>query len=94
MMDSDAKSALSSTIRDLRERLLSDLHDAIDSRYRMSLRKRDAELPADRERDRTQLEERIDERVRARREEKKEEESEGVQISLLSRSQGEDGVAV
>ncbi len=43
-MTADGKKALSSTIRDLRERLLSDLRAAADARYRLSVRERDAEL--------------------------------------------------
>ena len=71
----DAKSALESTIRDLRETLLADLHDAVESRYRMSVDARRADLPPRRARDRERLEARIDERVRARPEAKKDEES-------------------
>jgi len=37
----DAKSALSRTIRDLRTRLLRDLHDEAESIYRLSIRDAD-----------------------------------------------------
>lgn len=43
-MTSDAKRALSATIRSLRARLLEDLHDATESAYRMAIRARDAGL--------------------------------------------------
>ncbi|MGY1900769.1 BREX-6 system adenine-specific DNA-methyltransferase PglX [Nocardia gipuzkoensis] len=43
-MSSDAKRALSTTIRSLRTRLLDDLHAATETAYRLSLRARDAGL--------------------------------------------------
>lgn len=36
-LTSEAKAKLSSTIRELRDRLLTDIHDAADSTYRLSL---------------------------------------------------------
>ncbi len=44
-MTSDAKRALSKTIRSLRERLLLDLRAASESVYCLSVRLRDADLP-------------------------------------------------
>ena len=43
-MTPEAKRELSSTIRAIRSRLLSDLHDATDSAYRLSVHQRDAGL--------------------------------------------------
>lgn len=44
VMTADIKSALSKTIRLLRERLLRDLHDETEAAYRLSIRARDAKL--------------------------------------------------
>jgi hypothetical protein len=43
-MTPEAKSALARTVRDLRERLLDDLHDATESAYKLGLRRQDARL--------------------------------------------------
>jgi hypothetical protein len=43
-MTPEAKRELSSTIRSLRMRLLSDLHDATESAYRLSVHEREAGL--------------------------------------------------
>ncbi len=43
-MTPEAKRELSSTIRALRARLLSDLHDATESAYRLSVHEREAGL--------------------------------------------------
>ena len=43
-MTSDAKKALSSTIRGLRQRLLDDLKIATESAYRLSVRAQDSGL--------------------------------------------------
>ena len=43
-MTPEAKRELSSTIRSLRARLLSDLHDATESAYRLSVHEREAGL--------------------------------------------------
>ena len=43
-MTPESKRELSSTIRSLRTRLLSDLHDATESAYRLSVHERDAGL--------------------------------------------------
>jgi Eco57I restriction-modification methylase len=64
-MTPDAKRALSTTIRALRERLLTDLHAATESAYRLSVRIRDAALPEAKRVRRARLEAWIDEQVRA-----------------------------
>ena len=57
MMSRDAKSALSKTIRALRARLLDDLHDAVQSRYRLQITPADeANLPPQLAVDRATLE--------------------------------------
>ncbi|HRI07263.1 MAG TPA: hypothetical protein PKW35_05565, partial [Nannocystaceae bacterium] len=43
-MTPESKKALSATIRALRERLLADLHRAMDSEYLLSVRAQDAGL--------------------------------------------------
>jgi hypothetical protein len=43
----EAKTQLSNTIRTLRERLITDLHNAVDSTYRLSISATKAELPED-----------------------------------------------
>lgn len=63
-MTSEAKRALSTTVRALRERLLADLHDATDSAYRLSVRTRDAGLGEAARRRRERLQAWIDEQVR------------------------------
>ena len=60
----DAKQLLSRTVRDLRERLLTDLHDAAEGRYRLSLPLEKAKLTEDLFRKRERLESWLDERVR------------------------------
>ena len=64
-MTSDAKSRLSDTIRKLRERLLTDLHAASESAYRLGLKREDADLNAAANARRHRLEEWIAEQVRA-----------------------------
>ncbi|MCC6811537.1 MAG: BREX-6 system adenine-specific DNA-methyltransferase PglX [Deltaproteobacteria bacterium] len=63
-MTSEAKSLLSSTIRGLRERLLSELHSSVEGTYRMSLRARDAGLMEAARAKRRRLEAWIEEQVR------------------------------
>ena len=43
-MTPEAKQLLSSTIRDLRDRLLADLHASVESNYRWSVKPKDAGL--------------------------------------------------
>ena len=64
-MTSEAKRALSTTIRNLRQRLLDDLKDATESAYRLSVRARDAGLDEASKTKRKRLETWIDEQVRA-----------------------------
>lgn len=64
-MTPEAKRLLSTTIRAVRARLLSDLHTATESAYRLSVRARDAELSEAAEVKRGRLETWIDEQVRA-----------------------------
>lgn len=63
----NAKSLLSSTIRDLRLRLLRDLRGAAESDYRLSVRAQDAGLIEVQRLRRSRLEAWVDERVRAAR---------------------------
>lgn len=60
-----AKSALSTTIQSLRARLLDDLHNAVESEYRLSVRPRDAGLDEDARTRRGRFETWIDEQLRA-----------------------------
>ncbi len=60
----EAKALLSKTIRDLRERLLRDLHDEAESRYRLSLPIEKAGLDEEHRRRRQRLDAFLDERVR------------------------------
>ena len=64
-MTSEAKRALSTTIRNLRQRLLDDLKDGTESAYRLSVRARDAGLDEASKTKRKRLETWIDEQVRA-----------------------------
>ncbi len=64
-MTPEAKSALSSTVRGLRTRLLDDLHDATEAAYRLSVRARDAALSEAAGARRTRLDAWLDEQVRA-----------------------------
>ncbi|MCB9598642.1 MAG: BREX-6 system adenine-specific DNA-methyltransferase PglX, partial [Sandaracinaceae bacterium] len=64
-MTPDAKRALSTTIRALRARLLTDLRDATESTYRLAVRARDAGLDAGARVRRRRLEDWIAEQVRA-----------------------------
>ena len=64
-MTPKAKSALSSTIRSLRTRLLDDLHAATEGAYRLSLKAKDAKLGEAARIRRERLENWIDEQVRA-----------------------------
>ena len=61
----EAKSALSSTIRGLRTRLLDDLHAASEGAYRLSLKAKDAKLGEAARIRRERLESWIAEQVRA-----------------------------
>src|SRR5687768_386477 len=60
----EAKALLSKTIRDLRERLLRDLHDEAESRYRLSVPIEKAGLDEEHRRRRQRLDAWFDERVR------------------------------
>ncbi|MBI5543785.1 MAG: BREX-6 system adenine-specific DNA-methyltransferase PglX [Deltaproteobacteria bacterium] len=60
----EAKQLLSRTVRELRARLLADLHDATEGRYRLSLPIDKAKLTEDLHRKRERLEAWLDERVR------------------------------
>ena len=64
-MTPEAKSALSSTIRGLRTRLLDDLHSATEGAYRLSLKAKDAKLGEAARFRRERLESWIAEQVRA-----------------------------
>ena len=64
-MTSEAKRALSTTIRGLRARLLDDLHAATEAAYRLSVPAGDAELPEAAAVNRQRLETWLDEQVRA-----------------------------
>ncbi|MGW3614528.1 BREX-6 system adenine-specific DNA-methyltransferase PglX [Micromonospora sp. NPDC005163] len=66
-MTSDAKRALSTTIRSLRLRLLDDLHDATETAYRLSVRAQDAGLDAAARARRARLETWVAEQLRAQR---------------------------
>ena len=65
LMTRDAKSALSKTIRALRTRLLADLSNAVDSRYRMRLGAHQANLAPHVAADRARLEAWLSEQQRA-----------------------------
>lgn len=64
-MTSEAKKALSSTIRGLRQRLLEDLKIATESAYRLSVRAQDAGLEEAARTKRKRLDSWLDEQVRA-----------------------------
>lgn len=64
-MTSEAKSKLSKAIRSLRERLLTELGEATDREYRMSVRGKDANLDVARTTKRQRLEDWLAEQVRA-----------------------------
>ena len=64
-MTSDAKKALSSTIRGLRQRLLDDLKIATESAYRLSVRAQDSGLDEAARTKRKRLDSWLDEQVRA-----------------------------
>jgi len=64
-MTPEAKKALSSTIRGLRQRLLEDLHLATESAYRLSVRPQDAGLDEAARTKRKRLDSWLDEQVRA-----------------------------
>ncbi len=64
-MTSDAKRALSSTIRGLRKRLLDDLMIATESAYRLSVRAQDAGLDEAAKTKRQRLDSWLDEQLRA-----------------------------
>jgi hypothetical protein len=60
----DAKQLLSRTVRELRARLLRDLHDEAERRYRLSIPPEKAKLPEDLRRKRERLDAWLDERAR------------------------------
>lgn len=60
----DAKQLLSRTVRDLRARLLRDLHGEAERRYRLSIPPEKAKLPEDLRRKRERLDAWLDERAR------------------------------
>lgn len=64
MLTPEAKQHLSRTIRDLRARLLRDLHDAAESRYRLSVPLEKANLAEEPRKKRERLEAWLDERAR------------------------------
>ncbi|WP_199341913.1 BREX-6 system adenine-specific DNA-methyltransferase PglX [Nostoc punctiforme] len=61
----EAKTQLSNTIRTLRERLLTDLHNAVDSTYRLSISATQAKLPEEEHQKRKRLEEWLKEQARS-----------------------------
>ncbi|WP_292745623.1 BREX-6 system adenine-specific DNA-methyltransferase PglX [Nostoc sp. NMS4] len=61
----EAKTQLSNTIRTLRERLLTDLHNAVDSAYRLSISATQAGLPEEEHQKRKRLEEWLKEQARS-----------------------------
>ncbi|MBD2510107.1 BREX-6 system adenine-specific DNA-methyltransferase PglX [Nostoc muscorum FACHB-395] len=61
----EAKTQLSNTIRTLRERLLTDLHNAVDSTYRLSIPATQAKLPEEQHQKRKRLEEWLKEQARS-----------------------------
>ncbi|MBF2017480.1 MAG: N-6 DNA methylase [Rivularia sp. T60_A2020_040] len=63
----EAKSKLSSTIRTLRERLLTDLHNAVDSAYQLSIPLHKAGLSAEMRVKRQRLEKWLEEKSRSER---------------------------
>lgn len=63
-MTAEAKRALSKTIRALRERLLSDLHDATEGEYRLALKPEQAALDEAQRTRRGRLERWIEEQSR------------------------------
>ena len=63
-MTPDAKRKLSSTIRGLRERLIEDLHNAVERAYRLSVPAKDAGLTESATRRRARLDDWLDEQVR------------------------------
>ncbi len=73
-LTSDAKQLLSTTIRSLRERLLRDIHDEANRRYRLSVSLQEAGLDEAQRRRRERLEAWLDERVRASKPKNKAEE--------------------
>jgi hypothetical protein len=64
-MSSQAKSWLSDTVRELRARLLKDLGDGLESRFRLAIPASRAELDEERRRKRRRLEEWLDEQARS-----------------------------
>ena len=56
MLTPEAKNLLSSTIRNLRERLITDLYNAVDSAYRLSISATQAKLPEEQRIKRKRLE--------------------------------------
>ena len=66
LMTPEAKKLLSATIRALRERLLEDLHQAMESEYQLGIaRLRDTKLPEAARLRRLRLEAWLEEQVRA-----------------------------
>jgi len=89
----EAKQLLSSTIRDLRERLLRDIHDEAERRYRLSVPLSRAGLDEAHRRRRERLEAWLNERVRASKA-KTEKEREATQERLLQQAVKEAGATL
>ena len=65
MMTSAAKNWLKKTVRELRERLLTDIRAQVDSSYKLAIKRADAVLTEEQRKKRVRLEEWLDEQVRA-----------------------------
>ncbi|MFA7482979.1 MAG: BREX-6 system adenine-specific DNA-methyltransferase PglX [Vulcanimicrobiota bacterium] len=65
MMTSAAKNWLKKTVRELRERLLTDIRAQVDSSYKLALKRADAVLTEEQRKKRVRLEEWLEEQVRA-----------------------------
>jgi hypothetical protein len=63
-LTSEAKAKLASTIRELRDRLLTDIHDTADSNYRLSVPIEKAGLAEEQRVKRSRLEQWLDEQGR------------------------------
>jgi hypothetical protein len=65
MMTSAAKNWLKKTVRELRERLLTDIRAQADSAYKLAIKRADAVLTEEQRKKRVRLEDWLDEQVRA-----------------------------
>lgn len=65
MMTSTAKNWLKKTVRELRERLLTDIRAQADSSYKLAIKRADAVLTEEHRKKRVRLEDWLDEQVRA-----------------------------